>query len=105
MRPETTFGQVTAYLDGVAIPSTPFCVRVTAAALHPRACQVRGLDAAAPDLARAGTLELEVHGRDAFGNCADLLPRWETPFFLFTFNGTCNVQQCRGPGCVMPESP
>ena len=68
---------MTAYLDGVGIPSTPCSVRVAAAALHPPACRVLGLGAAAPDLARAaGTLELEVHGRDAFGNCADLLPRW-----------------------------
>ena len=68
--------QVMAYLDGQAIPSTPFAVRCTPAPLHAPACRLRGLDAAS-DSVRAGALELEVHGRDAFGNSTPLLPRHE----------------------------
>ena len=63
--------QVTVYLDGHPIPQTPFGVKVGPATLHAPACAVRGLADACPH----GMLEFEVHGRDAFGNSLQLLPR------------------------------
>ena len=59
------------YLDGHPIPQTPFGVKVGPATLHAPACAVRGLADACPH----GMLEFEVHGRDAFGNSLQLLPR------------------------------
>ena len=63
--------QVTVCLDGHPIPQTPFGVKVGPATLHAPACAVRGLADACPH----GMLEFEVHGRDAFGNSLQLLPR------------------------------
>ena len=63
--------QVTVYLDGHPIPLTPFGVKVGPATLHAPACAVRGLADSCP----YGMLEFEVHGRDAFGNSLQLLPR------------------------------
>ena len=63
--------QVTVFLDGLPIPQTPFGVKVGAASLHAPACAVRGLADSCPH----GMLEFEVHGRDAFGNSLQLLPR------------------------------
>ena len=60
------------YLDGHPIPSTPFGVKVGPAGLHAPACAVRGLTETCP----FGMLEFEVHGRDAFGNSLQLLPRY-----------------------------
>ena len=65
--------QVTVYLDGRPIPSTPFGVKVGPAGLHAPACRVTGLAETCP----FGMLEFEVHGRDAFGNSLQLLPRCE----------------------------
>lgn len=53
------------------IPSTPRNVKVGPAAIHAPACLVRGLT----DTPDFGMLEFEVHGRDAFGNMLELLPR------------------------------
>ena len=63
--------QVTVYLDGHPIPLTPSGVKVGPATLHAPACAVRGL----ADRCPYGMLEFEVHGRDAFGNSLQLLPR------------------------------
>ena len=62
---------MTVYLDGHPIPSTPFGVKVGPATLHAPACAVKGLAETCP----FGMLEFEVHGRDAFGNSLQLLPR------------------------------
>ena len=64
--------QVTVYLDGHPIPSTPFGVKVGPAVLHAPACAVRGLRETCP----FGMLEFEVHGRDAYANSLQLLPRY-----------------------------
>ncbi len=53
------------------IPSTPVNVRVGPAAIHAPTSMIKGL-ADTPDY---GMLEFEVHGRDAFGNSLELLPR------------------------------
>ncbi len=66
------------YLDGHPIPSTPFGVKVGPAGLHAPACSVRGLTRTCP----FGMLEFEVHGRDAFGNSLQLLPRYASPPML-----------------------
>ncbi|CAL8470626.1 g10168 [Coccomyxa elongata] len=71
--------KVTAYLDGRVIPSTPINVRVGPAAIHAPTCLITGLT----DTPDYGMLEFEVHGRDAFGNSLELLPRmievWSEP--------------------------
>lgn len=53
------------------IPSTPINVRVGPAAIHAPTCLIKGLT----DTPDYGMLEFEVHGRDAFGNSLELLPR------------------------------
>jgi hypothetical protein len=58
-------------LEGRVIPCTPINVRVGPAAIHAPACLIRGLT----DTPDFGMLEFEVHGRDAFGNSLELLPR------------------------------
>ena len=63
------------FLDGHPIPSTPFGIKVGPATLHAPACAVKGLAETCP----FGMLEFEVHGRDAYGNSVQLLPRC---FFL-----------------------
>ncbi len=73
---------MTVYLDGHPLPCTPFGVKVGPATLHAPACAVKGLAEACPH----GMLEFEVHGRDAFGNSLQLLPRY-TPRVLLVTGG------------------